>query len=66
LQINPFWEIIKWVFRYSPHTFPALILGMIEKLAYVGTATTRHKEMIEMGYTLAKEVQVRALMVLTS
>lgn len=56
-QINPYWELIKWVFRYSPHTFPALVLGMIEKVAYAGKATTRHKDMIEMGYTLAKEVQ---------
>jgi hypothetical protein len=57
-QINPFWEIIKFTFRSSPHTFPALVLGILEKLAYAGNRMPRHKEMIEMGYSLAKEVQV--------
>lgn len=41
----------------SPHTFPALILGIIEKIAYAGNKLPRHKQMIEMGFTLAKEIQ---------
>ncbi|ODM98661.1 Fatty-acid amide hydrolase 2 [Orchesella cincta] len=57
-KINPFWEVVKFCFRMSPHTFPALILGIIEKIAYAGNQLPRHKQMIEMGFTLAKEIQV--------
>jgi fatty acid amide hydrolase 2 len=56
-KVNPFWEMIKFCFRASPHTFPALILGIVEKLAYAGNALPRHKHIIEMGYALAKEIQ---------
>ena len=41
----------------SPHTFPALILGIIEKIAYAGNQLPRHKQMIELGFNLAKEIQ---------
>jgi hypothetical protein len=58
LQINPFWELLKLVFRQSPHTAPALMLGVIEKLAAASRALPRHKEMIDMGYALAKDIQV--------
>lgn len=57
IQINPFWEVIKFCFRMSPHTFPALILGIIEKIAYAGNQLPRHKHMLEMGFNLAKEMQ---------
>ncbi|CAG7815292.1 unnamed protein product [Allacma fusca] len=56
-KINPFVELVKKAFWMSPHTLPALVLGVIEKLAYAGRSLPRHKEMIEMGYSLAKELQ---------
>jgi len=56
-KINPFWEVVKFCFRMSPHTFPALILGIIEKIAYAGNQLPRHKQMIELGFSLAKEIQ---------
>ena len=45
-------------FRRSPHTVPALVLGIIEKLAAASRSLPRHKEMIDMGYALAKDMQV--------
>ncbi|ODM88194.1 Fatty-acid amide hydrolase 2 [Orchesella cincta] len=56
-KINPFWELVKFCFRISPHTLPAIMLGIIEKIAYVGNQLPRHKRIIEMGYSLAKEIQ---------
>ncbi|ODM88193.1 Fatty-acid amide hydrolase 2 [Orchesella cincta] len=56
-KINPFWELVKFCFRISAHTLPAIMLGIIEKIAYVGNHLLRHKKLIEMGYSLAKEIQ---------
>ncbi|ODM87466.1 Fatty-acid amide hydrolase 2 [Orchesella cincta] len=56
-KINPFWELVKFCFRKSPHTLPAIMLGIIEKMAYIGNQLPRHKQLIEMGYSLAKEIQ---------
>ncbi|ODM88927.1 Fatty-acid amide hydrolase 2 [Orchesella cincta] len=55
-KINPFWELVKFCFRISPHTLPAIMLGIIEKMAYIGNQLPRHKQLIEMGYSLAKEI----------
>ncbi|ODM86874.1 Fatty-acid amide hydrolase 2, partial [Orchesella cincta] len=56
-KINPFWELVTFCFRLSPHTLPAIMLGIIEKMAYIGNQLPRHKLLIEMGYSLAKEIQ---------
>ncbi|ODM91859.1 Fatty-acid amide hydrolase 2 [Orchesella cincta] len=57
----PFYQPILGVgeilFRISPHTLPAIMLGIIEKMAYIGNQLPRHKQLIEMGYSLAKEIQ---------
>jgi len=55
--VNPFWEMIKYMFNKSPHTIPALLLGIAEKIAAVTKTWPRHKEMIDMGYALAKDIQ---------
>jgi len=56
-KINPYWELVKFPFGLTPHTFPALVLGIIEKIVYIGNNMPIHKEMIEMGHSLTKEIQ---------
>ncbi|XP_021956293.1 fatty-acid amide hydrolase 2-B isoform X2 [Folsomia candida] len=56
-KVNPFLELIKFFFNASPHTFPAIVLGLVEKVAYVGTKLPRHQNMIEMGNSFVKEFQ---------
>jgi hypothetical protein len=28
-EVNPFWELLKWIFGLSQHTLPAIALGKI-------------------------------------
>lgn len=52
--LNPWLELFKWVFRVSPHTLPAIVLVILEKLTR--GMPERIKKFVEMGKELKKEL----------
>jgi len=48
--VNPWVELIKWIFNLSHHTLPALGLGVMEK--FVSTTSKEHHEYLELGHKL--------------
>lgn len=54
--VNPVWELIKWCVGVSPHTLPALALGVVENLTKL--LPQGHKEAImKCGEKLRLEVE---------
>jgi fatty acid amide hydrolase 2 len=52
--INAYWELLKWAFRASDHTLPAIVLAIIERLPKL--AASRTKRFVEMGRALREEL----------
>lgn len=52
--INGPWEILKWAFRITPHTLPALLLATFE--GTVKLTPKRTKRFVEMGLALREEI----------
>lgn len=45
IPINPYWEMFKWFFGKSNHTYPALLFCFLEKLSF--TSSSRIQKSIE-------------------
>jgi fatty acid amide hydrolase 2 len=55
--INPFWELAKFFFGKSNHSFPAIIVGIAEKVAYSQADSKYQRKMIEGCDHLREEFQ---------
>ena len=53
-ELNAPKELLKWMFRQSDHTLPAIGLALTEKL--VNTDTSMHKNFVKMCHKLQKEI----------
>ena len=53
-ELNASKELLKWMFRQSDHTLPAIGLALTEKL--VNTDTSMHKNFVKMCHKLQKEL----------
>lgn len=53
--INPYKELIKWIFRISPHTLPAISLCLIESLMNI-IPSKRVEKILKLGKALKQEI----------
>jgi fatty acid amide hydrolase 2 len=52
--VNGWFELMKWTVKQSDHTFPAILLAMLEKLSKLTPG--RNAKMIELGHELKQEL----------
>jgi fatty acid amide hydrolase 2 len=58
-KVNPFWELVKLAFGKCNHSFPAVVVGIAEKIAYSQADSKYQRLMIEGCDHLREEFQVR-------
>jgi fatty acid amide hydrolase 2 len=56
-EIAAGWELLRWAFRRSPHTLPAIGLALLEKIP--AALSSKRGEFIEMGVELRRELVER-------